>query len=70
MKVSHAPKVNDEGNVEPAHTIEILCAECGYDIDESELEADTCSDCGASLNLKQNTSIVVTTLPPAFGESM
>ena len=70
MKVSHAPKVNDEGNIEPAHDIEILCAECGYDIDESELEADTCSDCGASLNLRQSTSIVVTTLPPVFGESM
>ena len=70
MKVSHAPKVNEEGNIEPAHDIEILCAECGYDIDESELEADTCSDCGASLNLRQSTSIVVTTLPPVFGESM
>jgi len=70
MKTSHVPRVNDAGNVEPAHTIEILCAECGYDIDESELEADTCSNCGASLNLKQNMSIVVTTLPPAFGESM
>ena len=70
MKVSHAPKVNDEGNIEPAHDIEILCAECGYDIDESELEADTCSDCGTSLNLKQNTSIQVTTLPPVFGETM
>jgi rRNA maturation endonuclease Nob1 len=70
MKVSHAPKVNEEGNIEPAHEIEILCAECGYDIDESELEADTCSDCGASLKLRQNTSIIVTTLPPAFGESM
>ena len=70
MKTVHAPRTLDDGNVEPAHEIEILCAECGYDIDESELEADTCSDCGASLNLRQNTSIIVTTLPPAFGESM
>ena len=70
MKTVYAPKALSDGNVEPAHEIEILCAECGYDIDESELEADTCSDCGASLNLRQNTSIVVTTLPPVFGESM
>lgn len=70
MKTVHAPKALADGNVEPAHEIEILCAECGYDIDENELEADTCSDCGASLNLRQNTSIVVTTLPPVFGESM
>jgi uncharacterized paraquat-inducible protein A len=70
MKTSHAPKVNAEGSIESAHEIEILCAECGYDVDENELEADTCSDCGASLNLKQNTSIQVTTLPPVFGETM
>jgi hypothetical protein len=70
MKTTHPPRTLDNGNIEPAHDIEILCAECGYDIDESELEADTCSDCGASLNLRRNTSIIVTTLPPAFGESM
>ena len=70
MKTVYAPKALSDGNVEPAHEIEIPCAECGYDIDENELEADTCSDCGASLNLKQNTSIQVTTLPPVFGETM
>ena len=41
MKTVHAPKALADGNVEPAHEIEILCAECGYDVDESELEADT-----------------------------
>ena len=66
MKTVHAPKALADGNVEPAHEIEILCAECGYDINENELEADTCSDCGASLNL----TIQVTTLPPVFGETM
>jgi len=59
-----------DGGIDPKHEIEIVCANCGFDLDESELEADTCSDCGASLNLRQNTSIIVTTLPPAFGESM
>jgi predicted amidophosphoribosyltransferase len=29
-----------------------VCASCGYDLDEAELEADTCSDCGAPLKLK------------------
>ncbi len=23
-----------------------VCAACGYDLDEAELAADTCSDCG------------------------
>ncbi len=70
MKTVHAPKALADGNVAPAHEIEILCAECGYDVDENELEADTCSDCGTPLNLKQHVAIEVTTLPSIFGESM
>lgn len=58
------------GVTEPAHTVEVVCANCGYDLDEAELEADTCSDCGQALNLKESVSIQVTTLPPVFGETM
>lgn len=58
------------GSTEPTHTLEVVCANCGYDLDEAELEADTCSDCGQALNLKENVSIQVTTLPPVFGETM
>ena len=42
-----------ENGIEPKHEIEVLCANCGYDLDEAELEADTCSDCGEALNLRQ-----------------
>ena len=59
-----------EGGTEPTHTLEAVCANCGYDLDEAELEADTCSDCGQALNLKESVSIQVTTLPPVFGETM
>jgi predicted amidophosphoribosyltransferase len=59
-----------EGGTEPTHTLEVVCANCGYDLDEAELEADTCSDCGQALNLKESVSIQVTTLPPVFGETM
>jgi hypothetical protein len=38
---------------------------CGYDLDEAELEADTCSDCGAPLRLKQSVSIWATSVPKA-----
>jgi uncharacterized paraquat-inducible protein A len=61
---------NVDGVDEPTHTIEVVCHNCGYDLDEAELEADTCSDCGQALNLRQSVSIEVTTLPPVFGESM
>ena len=58
------------GITEPTHTVEVVCANCGYDLDEAELEVNTCSDCGQKLNLKQSVSIEITTLPPVFGGTM
>jgi len=59
MKVKYDAAVNAEGAVEPAHEIEIVCAGCGFDLDE----ADTCSDCNNSLELKRSVAITVTTVP-------
>ena len=70
MKQSNPPKTLHDGSIEPAHTIEQVCVSCGYDLDEAELAADTCSDCGAPLNLKQNVAIEVTTLPAILGSAM
>ena len=70
MKVINPPRITDQGLIEPAHVIAILCAECGYDLDESELEADTCSDCGNPLSLRQNVEISVTTTPPSRGATL
>ena len=56
-----------DGTIVPKHEVEVLCKACGYDLDESELEADTCADCGVDLNLQQNVSIHATTLPSAGG---
>lgn len=55
--------VDGKKTVVAEHAIEMLCSNCGFDVDESELEADTCSDCGAGLELKQNIAIKVTTVP-------
>jgi len=59
-----------DGVIIPKHEVELLCKECGYDLDESELEADTCADCGADLDLQQNVSIHTTTIPAAGGGVM
>ena len=61
---------NLDTGAEPTHTIEIVCGACGFDLDESELAADTCSDCGEPLDLKQSVSIEVTTLPLLFGDTI
>jgi len=63
MKVKYDAAINERGDVEPEHAVEVVCAGCGYDLDAAELEADTCSDCGNSLQLKRSVSITVTTLP-------
>ena len=56
--------------IDPKHEIEILCANCGHDVDEAELTADTCSDCGEALNLRQNTRIYATSVPAAGGSTL
>ena len=67
MKATYEAQLVD-GQVQPRHEVEIVCAACGYDLDASELTADTCSDCGAPLNLKQHISIHATSVPAAGGE--
>ena len=66
-KVNEARSIED--SIDPKHEVEILCANCGYDLDESELEADACSDCGQPLSLKQNTKIYATSVPAATGDA-
>jgi predicted amidophosphoribosyltransferase len=57
------PKFLAAGVIEPGHEIEALCANCGFDVDEAEMSAASCSDCGAPLELKQSVAIKVTTVP-------
>jgi predicted amidophosphoribosyltransferase len=70
MRQTIEARTLDSGLIEPAHEVEVVCAACGYDLDEAELVADTCSDCGAPLNLKQHISIHATSVPAAGGGVM
>ena len=62
-KLFEAQKI--DGVKHPQTEITQVCAACGYDLDEHELEADTCSDCGAPLRLKQSVSVWATSVPKA-----
>ncbi len=68
IKVNAAKTVGDA--IDPKHEIEVVCSHCGYDLDETELSADTCSDCGEALNLRRNTKIYATTIPAAGGSTL
>jgi uncharacterized protein (DUF983 family) len=47
-----------------AHKIEILCPACGRDVDETEVAAKKCNDCGADLSEpEQHVAIAVTSVP-------
>lgn len=70
MRVTHEPRTTGLGVIEPAHEIEVLCAACGYDLDEAELEADACADCGQVLNLQRHVTIQVTTVPASVGGTL
>ena len=58
------------GIIDPKHEIEMVCGHCGYDLDESELSADNCSDCGETLTIQQNTTIYATSIPAASGSTL
>jgi predicted amidophosphoribosyltransferase len=61
--VTEAQKID---GVKVCKTQEVkVCANCGYDLDEAELAADTCSDCGAPLNLRVSVSVWATSVPKA-----
>ena len=58
----------EDGTIEPRHTVEIYCPECGYDITEDEIAAGKCSDCGVAFDTpKQSVSIVAASLPMSGG---
>lgn len=63
MIIVNSGRTLGSGDVEPRHTIEKVCAHCGYDLTEKEITADTCADCGQPLNLKENVAIVVASVP-------
>ena len=66
--VNEATNLGDA--IDPKHEIELVCSNCGYDVNETELSADTCSDCGEPLNLRQNTKIYATSIPAAGGSTL
>jgi len=68
MKKTIQARTLDSGLIEPHHEIEVVCLACGYDLDEAELQADVCSNCGAPLNLRQHILIHATSVPAAGGE--
>jgi hypothetical protein len=54
----------EDGTVLAKHKVEILCPNCARDVDEAELAAQKCNDCGHDLSTpKQNVAINVTSKP-------
>lgn len=62
IELKQAEELGD-GIVDCATEVQKVCAACGYDLTPEELEADTCADCGAPLNLKTSVAIHATSVP-------
>ena len=64
MKIENQAVERDDGVIEVAHAIEIRCPHCNNDVNQAELDSQTCSDCGGSLEEpKQSVSVVATSIP-------
>ena len=70
MKQLVEAEILPSGMIVPKHEVEVVCKACGYDLTLIEIEADACADCGADLELQQNTSIHATSVPAAGGGVM
>jgi len=66
MKQIIEATLDANGQLMPKHEIDQLCAACGYDLTAEELQAATCADCGAPLEVKQNATVHVMAMP-VFG---
>jgi Zn finger protein HypA/HybF involved in hydrogenase expression len=54
----------EDGTILAKHKVEILCPNCNRDVNETELAAQLCNDCGHGLSTpKQNVGINVTSKP-------
>jgi predicted RNA-binding Zn-ribbon protein involved in translation (DUF1610 family) len=64
MKIENPAVMVNEELVESKHVVEILCPNCNRDVDEDELSAQKCNDCGYELSTpKQGVSIFATSQP-------
>ena len=64
MIIEKQAEVLSETNTDCATKVEILCPACNRDVDESELAAKKCNDCGADLSdPKQSVQIHATSVP-------
>jgi uncharacterized protein (DUF983 family) len=64
MVIEQQAKELSSDVTEVATKIEILCPNCSRDVDEAELTAKRCNDCGADLSTpEQNIAIAVTSVP-------
>jgi uncharacterized protein (DUF983 family) len=64
MIIENQAKELSSDVTEVATKIEILCPNCSRDVDEAELTAKRCNDCGADLSTpEQNIAVAVTSVP-------
>lgn len=64
MIIEKQAQVLSETNTDCATKVEILCPACNRDVDESELAAKKCNDCGTDLSdPKQSVQIHATSVP-------
>jgi len=57
----------EDGTVEPAHEVEIVCASCQDPVSTEEESTGVCTNCGQPWNAQQSVKVFATTLPAIDG---
>jgi hypothetical protein len=59
--------MREDGFMEPAHEIEVVCAHCKDPISQEEEITKVCTSCGQPWAVQQSVNVFATTLPAIDG---
>lgn len=68
MKLENEAIMANGETVDPRHIVEILCPNCGRDVDTQELEKEECNDCGYDLSTPKQSVLIFATSQPLGGK--
>jgi hypothetical protein len=67
MKQKIESYTREDGVVEPAHEIDVVCAHCKDPVSEQEEGTGVCTNCGQPWATQQSVNVFATTLPAIDG---
>jgi uncharacterized CHY-type Zn-finger protein len=63
MKQTIPTRTLEDGTIEPAHEVEVVCSHCQDPVSEEEAQTGVCTSCGQPWAPSQSINVFATSLP-------